>query len=459
MGKHGPSIQILSRKIHKVKRLIRAILQQRQRVAVRTLAKFTGQCVAMMKAVLPAPLLLRNIFRLIAQRSSWNDYTALDLPSVQDLEWWQTALQHWNRAPILRPHIDLQVTTDASQTGWGTAVTVQGSDLSALRFHPELLAAGTWTKDVAHQSSNFRELLTILRALQTFGHRWHGRCVQFLSDNVTTVAHLNKLLGATPLLLTLTKTIFACAAQHQITLCARHLAGVRNQVSDHLSRVLDKHEWQLHPRILHTLNQMWGPHHVDRFATMENTQLPVYNSRYLDPLTAGVDALAQQLAQPTVLSDGEDPPENTKGQVFSDDYRTDVEVTELVSHFCEVVHISTVSATPTAQRLHQNSRNPGTKEELGLADLRLEGVWRSRLISEGWSPSAADALVQTLPRLGGQRLSRPSRPQDEGSHTTLLVRHVTTLRHCTQVRTHLQKEHGTDPSRRPVGDLPSQSEE
>ena len=38
---------------------------------------------------------------------------------------------------------------------------------------------------------------------------------------------------------------------------------------------------------------MWGPHTMDRFASLSTAQLQTYNSRYLDPWTSGVDALAQ----------------------------------------------------------------------------------------------------------------------------------------------------------------------
>ena len=38
------------------------------------------------------------------------------------------------------------------------------------------------------------------------------------------------------------------------------------------------------------LDQKWGPHNIDRFASFFNTQLPRFNSRYWNPGTEGVDA-------------------------------------------------------------------------------------------------------------------------------------------------------------------------
>jgi len=42
------------------------------------------------------------------------------------------------------------------------------------------------------------------------------------------------------------------------------------------------------------IDTIWSPHDIDIFATMVNTQLPVYNSRFLYPFSSGVAGLAQQ---------------------------------------------------------------------------------------------------------------------------------------------------------------------
>ena len=81
-----------------------------------------------------------------------------------------------------------------------------------------------------------------------------------------------------------------------INLTARNFAGVLNGQADRLSRLSCAYEWRLHPKVLQFLDTVWGPDHVDRFATMTNAQFPVYNSFRNDPMSLGVDALAQDLA-------------------------------------------------------------------------------------------------------------------------------------------------------------------
>ena len=63
--------------------------------------------------------------------------------------------------------------------------------------------------------------------------------------------------------------------------------------SDQLSTVNTPYEWKLHPNVFKFLDKIWGPCTDDRFAAMHNTQLPRYNSLYMDPNTEGVDVLAQ----------------------------------------------------------------------------------------------------------------------------------------------------------------------
>ncbi len=53
-------------------------------------------------------------------------------------------------------------------------------------------------------------------------------------------------------------------------------------------------EWKLHPRMFLIIDNLWGPHTMDRFAAANNTQLSHYISHFLDPLAVGMDALAQQ---------------------------------------------------------------------------------------------------------------------------------------------------------------------
>ncbi len=290
----GPWIEILPKKIQKLRRNISRVLRSPSGMcSARVLARIAGQCVAMTKAVLPAKLLLRNLYRIIARRTSWDEPLTLDVSCRHDLQWWFTAVNSWNGAPLVLSTPDVQLTTDASGSGWGGFLPGAQTHLLFPEGSEFLQAAGTWTKRVSMEQSNFRELLAVLKCLQSFGASIRNLHVQVISDNITTVACLSKLGTPSPLLHALMTTIFVHCHHQNVTLSAKWLAGRHNQRADHLSRTLSTYEWQLHPGVFQMVEDMWGPHTVDRFASQTTRLLPRYNSLYLDPDTEGVDALAQ----------------------------------------------------------------------------------------------------------------------------------------------------------------------
>ena len=92
----------------------------------------------------------------------------------------------------------------------------------------------------------------------------------------------------------LAQAVWVEAQNWQIELKAKYLAGSENIRADRLSQIKSPYEWKLNPRIFQSLDHLWGPHTIDRCASLISTQLPVYNSLFHDPSTAGVDCTAQR---------------------------------------------------------------------------------------------------------------------------------------------------------------------
>ncbi|XP_043208488.1 uncharacterized protein LOC122374047 [Amphibalanus amphitrite] len=172
----------------------------------------------MLAAVFPCKLKLRNVYRLLNSRRSWEDLLLWTDEAVADLRWWIESLDGWNGRVLLPPApFDVQLSTDASASGWGALLSDPAGKA----------ASGFWT----------------------------------VSNHVMLTAH--------------------------------HISGESNVQPDALSRLPLRHEWYLHPEVFRQLDRMFGPHSIDRFATCTTALLPVYNSRFSDPGTAGVDALGQ----------------------------------------------------------------------------------------------------------------------------------------------------------------------
>lgn len=278
----APWIKIPNKRVIKLKRDLERILKQKT-VKARFIARICGQCISFSKAILPTKLLLRNLYRLLSSRTSWNSFLTLDSSSERDIKWWLSAIKSWNGRPIVKNTIDKQIFTDASSTGWGAVC--DGME-----------ASGLWSIHQSFQHSNARELMAVLLALKSFKDSLKGKNVQIMSDNIVTIAYINHLGGPCPDLVKITKAIWAEAYSQRVNLQAKHVAGCLNDVADRLSRLspYSTYSWSLHPALFRLLDQMWGPHSFDRFADITNHLCPRYNSLFYDPLSSGVDALAQQ---------------------------------------------------------------------------------------------------------------------------------------------------------------------
>src|SRR5690554_6395928 len=92
------------------------------------------------------------------------------------------AMRNWDGRPFTNPIPEITMTTDASDTGWGAAIE-------------EMEASGFWTSSMKRTSINQRELTAVLLGIMSFKTMLNEKVVKVLSDNISTVAYLNKLSG------------------------------------------------------------------------------------------------------------------------------------------------------------------------------------------------------------------------------------------------------------------------
>ena len=251
------------------------------KVTARFLAKICGQAIAMSRAIHPCKLKLRPLYCLLATKSSWRDMLYIDLDSNLALNWWIEYSSSWNGSPIRRAPISVQIFTDSSSYGWGAVCN-------------GVEASGTWPPDIAQEHINYKELLTFSYALACFKCTVKDKTVEILTDSVTAGAYINNMGGPVPKLSKLAAQIWQLAYNLNCIPVTHHIAGHLNKWSDRLSRIGLRYEWTIPQCLFEMLDNTFGPHTIDRFASINLHLLPRYNSRYLDPHTMGVDALAQQ---------------------------------------------------------------------------------------------------------------------------------------------------------------------
>jgi len=67
--------------------------------------------------------------------------------------------------------------------------------------------------------------------------------------------------------------IFTVCVYLQIRLEPEWIPRNENEFADYLSRVSDGDDWVLNPVVFQDLDARWGPHTVDRFADVYNSQM------------------------------------------------------------------------------------------------------------------------------------------------------------------------------------------
>ena len=274
-----PQFRVPQEKLHKVRHELSQLLRA-SGLAYRDLARVAGLCTSLLRAVLPGRMFLRNVHRQIAlAKGDLGGRTTLSDGSRADLDWWMSALRHWNGASAVPLPSDSILTTDASATGWGA--TFEGRR-----------ARGDWPQRVLSAHSNVRELSAVLWSLQAFRPLVAGRSVLLRSDNVTTVASVNRLMGRSRQLNDLVHSIFMFCHGNNITLRAIWIPGVSNTEADRLSRQRDPNDWEMSALAFSVIDLKFGPHTVDRMAASTNTKLPRFNSRLHDPKAEAVNCFS-----------------------------------------------------------------------------------------------------------------------------------------------------------------------
>ena len=77
--------------------------------------------------------------------------------------------------------------------------------------------------------------------------------------------------------------VYKLCRELNIRLSVEWVSRNDNSIADELSRVEDATDYMPDPKCFRYIDQLWGPHTVDRFASIKTKQLVRYCSRYRNP--------------------------------------------------------------------------------------------------------------------------------------------------------------------------------
>jgi len=274
-----PTFRVPRSKLKSMRHEISRLLRETQPFPARRLARLVGTLASVLRAVLPGSMLLRHCYALIDRRAL-ESTIVLSTGARRDLEWWLRALTDWNGAAAIPLPADLKLETDASDLGWGAAIG-------------PLETSGSWSPAMQRRHINIRELTAVLLSLQSFRTAVKDKSVVVYSDNVTVVASINRLRGKSFFLNEVVRSLFLFCHSNNITLRAQWVPGVDNSRADRLSRAPDPTDWTLADDAWRVIEIKFGPHSVDRMASLNNAKTRRYNSRYPDPAAEATDCFLQ----------------------------------------------------------------------------------------------------------------------------------------------------------------------
>jgi hypothetical protein len=168
---------------------------------------------------------------------------SLTLPSTvhDDLAYWQRHLSTWNGRQLWRHSTaPVVVATDASLTGWGGLVLSSPTPLPApLTVGTGI--AGVWCVNhpvTSHREIGWAELYAVLHLVALIAPAAPNSVIEFMVDNQSDVAIINRQSTRSPALLSILRAIYSIATDYNLSIIARHISGESNGLADALSRSL-----------------------------------------------------------------------------------------------------------------------------------------------------------------------------------------------------------------------------
>ena len=273
------------------------------RIPAKRIASFCGLAQSVSLAIRPARFYTRDLYSCLRAKKTWSSHVRVSHHGMTALRWWERLDSRWNGKALWRPPTSATLSTDSSDYAWGATLKVDDESEPKL-----LLARGFWPTRSRANHINVKELAAIRMAITTWAAKLIGRRINLITDSLVVAAVVTKLTTSSEALMTELRQLNYLLECRDLVLQPKWICSAANKIPDWLSRLRQREDWRLHPRIFRQLDLMWGPHTVDRFATLENRQLERFNSEFWEPNTEGVDCFAQGLRSWTSETNWANPP-------------------------------------------------------------------------------------------------------------------------------------------------------
>ena len=104
-----------------------------------------------------------------------------------------------------------------------------------------------WDDAFASKDIDFKEGFAIIAAACTWGNKWTGRRIVFVTDNKPITQIWDSGTTPTPDTMALVRKLFLTAVRHQFSVAFKHISGHYNAIADAISRFQMHKFRELHP--------------------------------------------------------------------------------------------------------------------------------------------------------------------------------------------------------------------
>ena len=160
-----------------------------------------------------------------------------------------------------------------------------------------LPAHGFWRRWQRRCHITLLELKAVRFTVEAFLAELRGKAVLHWCDNQAVMHVLTNVTSRSPEMMKELRKLWRLLDSEDITLRTRYIRSAANVWADRLFRRENQDDWMLGWKYFDALEERFGPHTVERFATPNNTHLARFNSEFHAPGTEGVNALAQSWLQ------------------------------------------------------------------------------------------------------------------------------------------------------------------
>ena len=228
------------------------------------------------------------MFHCLQTKAGWDSPVELNKDVFDEIIFWQENSSMLNGQPLVavpESEFACEIFSDASHMGYGGYIlNKRGSEV-----------LGAWSNEESLESSTWRELWAVNRVFCSVAKGLEGQTIKWYTDN-QNVKQILEVGSRKPRLHKITlDTKFKCVSVDAKTFM-HWVPRSQNVQADFLSKCKDRDDWQITNAVFTALDQQWGPHSVDRFATDYNTKCRRFNSRWWCPGTEAVEAIEENWA-------------------------------------------------------------------------------------------------------------------------------------------------------------------